>query len=51
MHDVLEPCAGGGDMTKILQQHGYNVTSSDIVDRGLEGIIVKDVFDWQKLAR
>lgn len=47
MHDVLEPCAGGGDMTKILQQHGYNVTSSDIVDRGLEGIIVKDVFDWQ----
>lgn len=34
-------------MTKILQQHGYNVTSSDIIDRGLEGIIVKDVFDWQ----
>ena len=46
-HDILEPCAGGGDMTKILQQHGYNVTSSDIIDRGLEGIIVKDVFDWQ----
>lgn len=34
-------------MTKILQQHGYNVTSSDIVDRGLEGVIVKDAFDWQ----
>lgn len=46
-HDILEPCAGGGDMTKILQQHGYNVTSSDIIDRGLEGVIVKDVFDWQ----
>lgn len=46
-HDILEPCAGGGDMTKILQQHGYNVTSSDIIDRGLEGVIIKDAFDWQ----
>ena len=31
---IWEPACGGGHMTKVLEEHGYNVISSDIVDRG-----------------
>ena len=31
---IWEPACGGGHMTKILEEHGHNVISSDIVDRG-----------------
>jgi hypothetical protein len=31
---VWEPCCGDGAMSKVLIAHGYEVTSSDIADRG-----------------
>lgn len=32
---VWEPCAGDLDMTRVLQWHGYEVTSTDIRDTGV----------------
>lgn len=31
---VWEPCCGDGAMSRVLESHGYQVTSTDIVDRG-----------------
>lgn len=31
---ILEPCCGGGFMAKVIQENGYDVEASDIVDRG-----------------
>ncbi len=31
---VWEPCCGGGAITNVLQRRGYDVTSTDIADRG-----------------
>jgi hypothetical protein len=31
---VWEPCCGTGAITTVLQRHGYDVTSTDIADRG-----------------
>lgn len=33
-HYVWEPACGGGHISKVLEAHGYDVLSSDIVDRG-----------------
>lgn len=33
-HNVLEPCCGGGFISEVLKREGYNVISSDYVDRG-----------------
>lgn len=32
--NILEPMCGEGHISKTLSEHGYNVTSFDIVDRG-----------------
>lgn len=32
--DIWEPCCGEGHISKVLQNHGYNVKSTDLVDRG-----------------
>lgn len=32
--DILEPCAGEGHISKVLESHGYNVESTDLIDRG-----------------
>lgn len=32
--DVLEPACGEGHISKVLEKHGYNVESFDLVDRG-----------------
>lgn len=32
--DIWEPACGEGHISRVLQQHGYRVRSSDIVDRG-----------------
>jgi len=32
--EVWEPCCGDGAMSKVLEANGFNVLSSDIVDRG-----------------
>ena len=33
-HNVLEPSCGEGHLSKVLEEHGYNVTSRDLIDRG-----------------
>ena len=32
--DIYEPCCGQGHISKVLIENGYNVFSSDLVDRG-----------------
>lgn len=32
--DILEPACGEGHISKVLEKHGYNVESFDLVDRG-----------------
>lgn len=32
--DIYEPCCGEGHMSKVLIENGYNVISSDLVNRG-----------------
>tara|TARA_R110002020_G_scaffold458791_3_gene676561 strand:- start:264 stop:818 length:555 start_codon:yes stop_codon:yes gene_type:complete len=32
--DIFEPCCGEGHISKRLEDHGYTVESSDLVDRG-----------------
>lgn len=36
-HKVLEPACGGGHISEVLKQHGYDVISSDLIHRGYEG--------------
>ena len=31
---IYEPCCGRGHISKVLIEHGYNVVSSDLIDRG-----------------
>jgi hypothetical protein len=31
--DIWEPCCGEGHISKVLIEHGYNVKSSDLIDR------------------
>ena len=32
--NILEPCAGHGHISKVLENAGYKVTSQDLIDRG-----------------
>ena len=32
--NILEPCCGAGHISEVLKANDYNVTSSDLVDRG-----------------
>ncbi len=40
---ILEPCCGTGDISKVLEANGYEVISSDLIDRGYGE--VKDFFE------
>lgn len=40
---ILEPCCGNGAMSKVLEEHRYEVISSDKYDRGYG--TVRDFFD------
>ena len=31
---ILEPCCGGGHISEVLKDYGYDVVSNDLVDRG-----------------
>ena len=31
---ILEPCCGEGHISEVLKDHGYDVISNDLVDRG-----------------
>ena len=43
--NILEPCCGEGHISKELEKHGYNVTSSDLIDRGFG--TTKDLFSYE----
>lgn len=45
--DVWECACGGGHMAEVLKQHGYNVKTSDIVDRGYPGTEIIDFLSTQ----
>ena len=42
---ILEPCCGLNHITDVLRNKGYQVTTSDLIDRGV-GAEVKDFFDY-----
>lgn len=44
--NILEPMCGEGHISKILEAHGYNVTSFDIIDRKYGS--VQDFFSYDK---
>ena len=43
---ILEPCCGMNHITDVLKNKGYQVTTSDLIDRGV-GAEVKDFFDYE----
>lgn len=44
--NVLEPACGLGHISEVLKNHGYNVSSSDLIERGYGG--TKDFFELDK---
>jgi hypothetical protein len=36
--NILEPCAGKGAISNILEEYGYEVVSRDLIDRGIKKI-------------
>lgn len=44
--DTLEPCCGMNHITDVLKNEGYQVTTSDLINRGV-GAEVKDFFDYE----
>ena len=42
--DILEPCCGEGHIAKFLTEKGYNVTATDLINRGYGK--VKDCLDY-----
>ena len=48
--NILEPCAGEGHISKVLEKAGYNVKSTDLIDRGYcQGGVdfLKDYDEWE----
>ncbi len=45
---VWECACGEGHLSKVLEEHGYKVRSSDIIDRGYPNTEVLDFFDVNK---
>lgn len=43
--NLLEPSCGEGHISKVLSEHGYNVTSSDLISRGFWK--TQDFFDYK----
>lgn len=47
-HYVWEPACGGGHISKVLQNSGYDVKNSDIIDRGFAGTEIADFLKVSK---
>ena len=43
--NILEPCAGMGHIRDVLISHGYSVTATDLIYRGVDDIKQEDVFN------
>lgn len=41
---IWEPCCGEGNISRTLQEMGFNVISSDITDQGFPGTVTMDFF-------
>lgn len=46
-HNVWECAAGGGHISIILENYGYNVLCTDIIDRGCPHVIIQDFLTTQ----
>lgn len=46
---IWECACGGGHMSETLEQNGYDVYSSDLVDRGYPNTVIKDFFKENEL--
>lgn len=47
-HYIWECACGGGHLSKVLKEHGYNVKSSDIINRGFEDTEIIDFLEVDK---
>lgn len=47
-HYVWEPACGEGHLSEVLKSHGYNVKSSDVVNRGFVGTETLDFLKVKK---
>ena len=47
-NDVWEPACGGGHISEVLKKHGYNVLSTDIINRGYPETVIDDFFTISK---
>ena len=45
---VLEPCCGSGNISKVLEEEGYEVTSTDLYDHGY-GTTGVDLFTYKDI--
>lgn len=48
-HDVWEPACGMGHLSEVLKKRGYNVRSTDLIDRGygdVHDFLGMDVTEW-----
>lgn len=46
--NILEPCSGNGAISKVLEEHGYNVVSQDIRDdESVYGVGGQDFFTYE----
>lgn len=48
--NILEPCAGMGHIRDVLVSHGYNVTATDLIYRGVDDINQEDVFNIKEFT-
>lgn len=48
--DIWEPACGDGAISKILLAHGYDVRSSDLIDRGYGETNIDFLLDYQTTA-
>lgn len=44
--DILEPCCGLNHIADVLKSRGYQVRTSDLIDRGVSDV-TKDFFDYR----
>lgn len=42
---IWEPACGEGHISEVLKGHGYDVFSSDLIDRGYKDAVVRDFLD------
>lgn len=49
-NNILEPCSGLNHIVNVLRNKGYDVRSTDVIDRGCQDEI-RDIFEYEKVGR